>query len=429
MGQSEPDISAGHLRASADATSVYDVAEKVHMEVSVSPAKDSPIRSSSFAATAWMPTALETVYGFGAGPSAELARLRATMECIERYAQFAPQNPPVAVVDTYASLKEIAISPSECGLYSSAQYATQNFGFAPFSEHTPLEWVEVLDLLSGAKRLVPVEFVYPRVLLTRSRLVAETSNGTAAHVNQDSAVVAAACEVVERDSVMLFWYRQPRTAAMPIEAIPAPQLRDELRTVQAMGFLIKVCYLVYDVGIPCFLIVALKGNNFAYGLGCHPSWRQALGHAVTELGQSLVALRKRSRNASEYRFLPDIRTPEDHYALYNRKPFHDVLRHYLTRMSGVKEPGHWDATEDESSGDTGTLEHLIETLASLDYRIYTCDLTPAVLKNCGVHVTRVLVPGLIPIHFGYDRLRLGCGRLWKAGHPGRLSTLLPHFVA
>ena len=50
------------------------------------------------------------------------------------------------------------------------------------------------------------------------------------------------------------------------------------------------------------------------------------------------------------------------------------------------------------------------------------------LTQTGVVVVRVLVPGLIPIHFGYDNVRLGCARLCARNTPGRLSTLLPHFI-
>jgi hypothetical protein len=44
-------------------------------------------------------------------------------------------------------------------------------------------------------------------------------------------------------------------------------------------------------------------------------------------------------------------------------------------------------------------------------------------------VVRAVVPGLIPIHFGSDRLRMACSRLRGASAPGRFQMLLPHFYA
>ena len=55
------------------------------------------------------------------------------------------------------------------------QYLASGCNVAPFSPDLPLEWVEITHLATEVKRLVPVEFVYPRVHLERSPLVAESA--------------------------------------------------------------------------------------------------------------------------------------------------------------------------------------------------------------------------------------------------------------
>jgi ribosomal protein S12 methylthiotransferase accessory factor len=413
----------------ADAATITAVIEALRITVQPGATRNWPIRTSPFFASARTQSGLKTIEGFGSGATPELARLRAVMECAERRAQFGRLNPPIAAVDSFQSLADDAVSPAACGLYSPRQYATVGFGLAAFSERTPLEWVAVVDLVSGARRLLPVEFLFPRAPLKRTHLVLESSSGTAAHNETDAATRAALCEVIERDCLMLFWYRRPRTAAIAVEAIPSLETRDDLRRLQRMGFVVTVCSLAYDLGVPCFLIVALKGDSLVYGGGCHPNWLRALTHAVTELGQSLRQLMETPAATVVSRSLLDVRTPSDHYGLYNRGPLHGVLRQVLARALQRTDDLPWRDDDGRTMSDAGSVDALVTTLAVRGWHTYSCNLTPPELESCGVHVRRIVVPGLIPVHFGYNRLRLGCRRLWDVDSPGRLCTLLPHFFA
>lgn len=403
------------------------VIQVLRMDVEQEASEEWPLKTSRVAATARTSMGDEAVYGYGSGASPEEARLRAVMECAERYAQFGRKEVPPSVTDSFESLMGDAISPDTCGLYSFAQYAAPNFGFVPFTKQTPLEWLEVTDMFSGARRLLPVEFIYPKVCLMRSRLVAETSSGTAAHVKRDAATLAALCEVIERDGMMLFWYRQPQTQTISIDTIPVLDLRDEFHRLQAMGFVVTICRVIYDLDIPCFLILALKGESFAYGLGCHPDWRIALTHAATELGRLLRWLWK-TPSKILHRSLFEVHTPSDHYALYNRGPLHATFRQVLSHVLRPAESESWSMANPGYLTDVQGLEYLRNILVARSLHGYACDLTPPLLADCGAQVMRVLVPGLIPIHFGYNRIRLGCHRLWAPANPGRLSTLLPHFM-
>ena len=88
----------------------------------------------------------------------------------------------------------------------------------------------------------------------------ESSSGTAAHLEPHAATRAALCEVIERDCLLLFWYRRPPTGSIALEAVPAPEIRDDLRRIQKMGYVVTICSLAYDLEVPCFLIVGVKGN-------------------------------------------------------------------------------------------------------------------------------------------------------------------------
>ena len=266
-----------------------------------------PIRTAQFFAAATAESSLEVIQGFGSGTTPELARLRAVMECAERYAQFGQVAPPIAAVAPFDSLGQDAISPHACGLYSPRQYATPGFGLQPFSERTPIEWLATSDLETGVGRLLPVEFLYPRASLTRPRIVMESSSGTAAHTSPEAATLAALCEVIERDCLLLFWYRRPPTAAATIDALDAPGLQEDLRRIQARGFVVTVCSLTYDLDVPCFLDCGDQGRctsvrqrlsprspagTYARGHGTESVTAAADGYARIHSGRPLILRRE-----------------------------------------------------------------------------------------------------------------------------------------
>src|SRR5438046_1976043 len=134
------------------------VADALSMQVEVQQIASWPLASSRFLATARVTAANETLWGHGTGASAAVARTRAVMECLERYAQFGC-TAPIAIVQSCESLGARAVSPPALGLYSSGQYAAPGFPCVPFTPHSPLEWLEVEDVFGGPPRLIPVEWI------------------------------------------------------------------------------------------------------------------------------------------------------------------------------------------------------------------------------------------------------------------------------
>ncbi len=350
--------------------------------------------------------------------------MHAIMECLERLAQFGtePENVRVATAE---SLGEAAISPNAFGLYSDAQYAAPGFPFAPYSKKAPLEWVEVIEVGTEQPRFIPVEFVYPRAKQHRQLLVAETSTGTAAHTSRDAACLAAFCELVERDSLLMFWHRQPPTALISIDS-PANPAAHDLEVIRSKGFVVVLCELNYDLGIPCVLALAMKGGRLAAGAGCHPLLQCAIEQALRELGTSLKWQQQYEGSPRRWIAVQQVVLPKDHLTLYDGGPWHDLFCQTLNNAIRLP-PKHVfnDASADLSTAES--LENVFGHLSSQNYSLFTCDLPHPVLKLYGVSVVRSFAPGLVPMYFGHDRIRFGARRLRTRESPGRLCNLLPHF--
>src|ERR1700693_274159 len=364
------------------------------------------------------------IAGYGAGDSAERAALLAVMEYVERQAQVGAPELPTATVAPYAALGDEALCPAAFGLYAEPQYADPTFECERFHAEAPREWVPAFDLHDGTRRLIPIELVFPRARLLRRPLVMEPSSGSAAPRTRAAAELTALCEVVERDGVMLFWYRAPPTATLDLASVTTPSLLAPLERARARGFVVTICRLTYDLGVPCFLVLALRGEALGYGLGCHPDGGRALSHALDELGGALDWLCEEDSVSFQYRAISQVRATGDHYALYHRGPLHGLLRQ---RLAATLQQGAPIAVGEAASDDSARAQ-LLAALAVRGYRAYGVDITPRAFAELGFSVSRVLAPGLIPIHFGIHRARFGCTRLTGTGAPGRLTTLLPHFL-
>jgi ribosomal protein S12 methylthiotransferase accessory factor len=356
-----------------------------------------------------------TFAGYGAGPSPAAARAIAIMECAEREVQFS-QPTRRTVLASGLSLGRRAVSPEVFGLYSPAQYRTPGFGPRPFHDTDTHGWIEVEDLASGRDLLVATEFLFP-AKPEEARIVHETSSGTAAHLGVETATIGAVCEVIERDSLLTFWHRQPVTPLVPPARVPEPGQKT-LRAVVAAGWATFLADLTYDQPVPVFMAFALRGRRFRYGLGCDLDAGLAAARAARELAAAVGS------GPSVVRLFPitATRTPQDHQALYDGGILHGYLRTTLARTLRSNQPAAGPQSGCQS------LVDLVQALNASNRPVLRCDLTPPAVATLGVKVVRVLIPGSIPLYFGHDRLRLSCQRLIGPSAPGRLTNLLPHFI-
>jgi ribosomal protein S12 methylthiotransferase accessory factor len=401
------------------------VAAELDIKVREDAHADWPLFLSRHSSVATIAAGAEQIEGIGCALTEEDARRRAVMECLERHAQFGCTT-PLTRAATGASLGATVLSPKSLGLYGDNQYDNPCFQFARYSEQDVLEWVDLIEVSTGQRRWLPVEFVYPRARIKRKPLVAGTSSGTAAHSSRTPALLAAICELVERDSLMMFWHRQPTTNVLPIDLADSSAAASDLDSIRAMGYVVVACLLEYDLGIPCVLALALRGDRFCYGAGCHPCLSNALEHAVCELGGLLRWQLLESKGTRCFLPLAEVKKPQDHYSLYDGGPFHDLLRQILKQTLAA--PTQRNQEISRTLSDDGALGTVVNALTVRGYSIYACDLTPKPMRTWGLSVMCAFVPGLIPLYFGYDRLRLGCQRLWSRKGPGRLCNLLPHFM-
>jgi oxazoline/thiazoline synthase len=168
----------------------------------------------------------------GKGKTDAQARVSGLCEALERYSG-AFQGDETRLTARYEALGEAAIHPADCLLFSQAQYRERqewnatNRGFnhvpEPFDEAQSIEWSPVWSLSQHRVCYVPTALgYYGYPLPDTHRFCRADSNGCAAGNTLEEAILQGFLELVERDSVALWWYNRVQRPAVDLRSFGEP---------------------------------------------------------------------------------------------------------------------------------------------------------------------------------------------------------------
>ena len=171
----------------------------------------------------------------GKGRTDADARTSAHCEALERYSGLFRGTEP-RVTSTFRELGERAIHPYACLNFSPAQYenrgrwnaveSTFNWIPEPFDEDVAVEWVAVSSLTGECRRYLPAAYCYYGYPGRAGHdFCRADSNGCAAGVTLEKAILSGFLELVERDSVALWWYNRAPRPGVDLAGLGDPYLR------------------------------------------------------------------------------------------------------------------------------------------------------------------------------------------------------------
>ncbi len=237
----------------------------------------------------------------GKGTSDTQARASGLCEGLERYSGVFRGGEPRRRAQL-CELGGAAIPPGDCLLFSERQYRerdTRNatgsrFGFIPlpFDPEADLEWSPAWSLTRKETRYLLTAFCYYDYPQPPERTYCiACSNGNAAGNTLEEAVLQGFLELVERDSVALWWYSRVRRPGVNLDSFGEPYLGRLRAFLHERGREFWAIDLTADLGIPVFASVCRRTDGLpeqiVLGLGAHLDPRVALLRAVTEMNQML----------------------------------------------------------------------------------------------------------------------------------------------
>lgn len=355
----------------------------------------------------------------GKGTSDAQARASGLCEGIERYSGvFRGDEPRCRARMT--ELGDAAILLGDCLLFSERQYRerdTRNavgcsFSYipAPFEPTAEIDWSPVWSLTRREVRYLPTAFCYYDYPQPDDRTYCiACSNGNAAGNTLEEAILQGFLELIERDSVALWWYNRVRRPGVALDRFGEPYLERLQAFLAEHGREFWVLDLTSDLGIPVFASLTRRttgpGEQIVLGFGAHLEARVALLRAVTEMNQMLSSpLLEREGQLGDLvtdpetaHWLRTATTANQPYLLPSDEP--------LRTASSF--PQLWS---DDVAVDIGACQALVER-AGLEMLVL--DQTR---PEVGLPVAKVVVPGLR--HFW---ARFAPGRLYDV--PVRLGWL------
>ncbi len=271
----------------------------------------------------------------------------------------------------------------------------------PFDPEANIEWSPVWSLTKREVRYLPTAFCYYDYPQSEERRYCiACSNGNAAGNTLEEAILQGFLELVERDSVALWWYNRVRRPGVELDSFGEPYLSRLQAFLRVHGREFWVLDLTADLDIPVFASICQRTDGppeqIVLGFGAHLEPRVALLRAVTEMNQMLTSpllkpegkgLGDPTADPETAHWLQTATTTNQPYLL----PANDSLRTPSSRARGWAE----DVMED-----VRVCQTLVERAGM---EMLVLDQTR---PEVGLPVAKVIVPGLR--HF------------WARFAPGRL---------
>ncbi|MFG2925639.1 TOMM precursor leader peptide-binding protein [Streptomyces sp. NPDC048305] len=390
----------------------------------------------------------ETFWGGHASSFAVSTRI-GVLEGLERYAGMQARSKRTAVTGTLEEFGSQAVDPRAVGLYSDAFYQ-DNPRVRPFTTDRPIPWVWGYSLRDQVPKIVPEVLTYYHAPGLENRFVQESSNGCASGGCPEEAVYFGLMEVVERDAFLLSWYGKqplPEIDASTSRRLSTRQMVDRLAMY---GYRARFFDARISFPIPVVAAVAERmdggAGRLCFGAGAGLDPESALDAALCEIATDAVNLRERTeREEGRLRLMAAdfsrVTALHDHPLLYGvpeMAQHADFLlrqnKHPLRRVSDLEWPDPSGAVASEDLAED--LNRCIDVLATAGFDVVVVDQTLPEQRAMGLHTFCVLVPGLLPIDFGWSRQRaLGMPRMRSAfreaglrGHDLRTGdlNLAPH---
>lgn len=234
----------------------------------------------------------------GKGKSETQARASALSEALERYCWQYTGNEPCTRA-SQNELGETAISLNEAMLFSEAQYQNREEHNRepvedpvpdPFDPDRVVDWAPLWSLTEERFRYLPTAYCYAAYRpIPSPRFCWADSNGNSAGNVMEEAIVHGFLELVERDSVALWWYNRAHRPAVDLAGLEDHYVHTLQRYYETNGREFWIIDITSDLGIPAFAAInrLLEGEKeeIVMGFGAHFDPQIGILRALTEMNQ------------------------------------------------------------------------------------------------------------------------------------------------
>ncbi|MFE5486146.1 TOMM precursor leader peptide-binding protein [Streptomyces sp. NPDC056527] len=353
------------------------------------------------------------------------------LEGLERFAGMRARGRALTLTASLDELGPNAVDPRETGLYTD-DFHRANPWVPPFTSDRPVPWVWGWSLRDALPRPVPEVLAFYHKPGIEHRFVQESSNGCASGGSLEEAVLSGLMEVLERDAFLLAWHGMQPLPEIDPESSADPRTRVMVDRMAMYGYRARFFDARITFPVPVVTAVAERFDGgparMCFGAGASLDPEAALTAALCEIATDSVQLLQRfRRDEAAYRAMAEdferITSLHDHPLVY---AVPEMGRHadFLLRPASAPEPPErgrvadlrWSRADGSGTDVRDDLIAAVDAVTSAGFDVVVVDQTVPEQRALGLHTVKVLVPGLLPLDFGWTRQR--------ARHMPRMRTAL-----
>ncbi|MFD5115839.1 TOMM precursor leader peptide-binding protein [Streptomyces sp. NPDC058391] len=356
----------------------------------------------------------------------DASRDLAYLEGLERYAGTHRRTGTTLLTAAYSALGDDALDPAECGFYAPETYRDDPM-VSPFDPDRPIPWVWGYSLRDERPVLVPARLVHYSAGLASDNFVFECSNGCAIGSCLEEAVLGGLLELIERDAFLVAWYGATPLTEIALDSIGDRTVRTMIERAGLQGYDVHAFDNRIDLAVPVVTGLAVRRDGgpgtFSFGAGASLDPAAALEGALSEVLTYIPHLpRQVEERRGELEAMAEdfgkVLHLKDHAQLYGLPRMAEHVRTYqepaaVRPMAEVYRS--WEERDRPRTGDLrDDVTHCRDELVQAGHDVIVVDQTTPEQHRIGLRTVSTIVPGLLPIDFGWTRQR--------APHLPRLRT-------
>lgn len=349
------------------------------------------------------------------------ALVKAMGESIERYCLDTVDGKKL-ITASVSELQSAYVDPFSIPAFSKKQMSNKLFKQFTISRNTKFRWIEGYSYIGKKTVLLPAQLVFTNYkhLPNEPYIRFPVSTGGAAHTSFESALYRGICEVVERDSFMIYYLNKMAPMRIDISAIKDQELKNIVNILDRYKLDLAVFDMSTDLEIPVYIAVLFdktrEGPAVSLGLKAGFDAVEGIIGAVDEALMTRTWIRDEFIYKKKESLLPQkIETMSERAYFWFKTEMIQALDFLFN--------GHMFRKIDSSDhkSEKAKLDAVVKLFKKARLDIYYADITQRKIKEAGFTVVKVFIPELYPVYFDEKYPYLGIPRLYEV--PVKLGFL------
>lgn len=356
----------------------------------------------------------------------DTSKIKALGECIERYCLAKFRKKDFNKSD-FSSIKDKATNP--INFINYIEINKKNSLKESSIEKKQLFWTDCHDIINNKKMKIPAQLIYVPYKENELLLRAPISNGAACASSKDEAIYKGICELIERDSFMIYYLNKIVPEKINLDSIDHPKIKKIIEKFDRYFLEVNLFNITTDLGVPTILCILVDNSGVgpAISLGTKTDWdvMKCIEGALLEAQHTRLWIRDAMISGKSIDSIDKIKSIQDRGLFWAKKSKIKNLSFFLKSKKNISVSKMILNIRPQDK-----LKKVINVIKQKKYSLYIKDLSDKKIKDKGFFVFKSIIPELHPL-FLFENVKYIFGNRLKnvprlLGHKIKKLNSEPH---